>query len=181
VCGWHAVHSPSRATSLERSRDKPHSLAAAIAPSRSGGYGGPSVGGSSGCQRSLLPTSPSGLGGGSGLFSHGGTTRTSPANASRGAILQVVHQFPASPADGLDVQPRDGGHQAGPAMPGLHGCQGSQPATLLFIQAAEEQVQTMMKDFVGMIARCQTVGTLTGVRFLHGTSFDILGLRAKVL
>jgi len=47
---------------------------------------------------------------------------------------------------------------------------------LLFIEAAEEQVQTMMKDFVGMTARCQTVGTLTGVEFLHGTSFEILGL-----
>src|SRR5262249_56363570 len=107
VCGWHAVHSPSRATSLERSRDKPHSLAAAIAPSRSGGYGGPSVGGSSGCQRSLLPTSPSGLGGGSGLFSHGGTTRTRPANASRGAIPPILPPFPASPADGFHRQPPD--------------------------------------------------------------------------
>jgi hypothetical protein len=66
-------------------------------------------------------------------------------------------------------------------MPDLHGFPSGQPTALLFIQAAEEQVQTMMNDFVGMIARCQTVGTLTGVGFLHGTSFDILGLRTKVL
>jgi hypothetical protein len=60
-------------------------------------------------------------------------------------------------------------------MPDLHGFQSSRPTALLFIQAAEEQVQTMMEDFVGMIARCQTVGTLTSVEFLHGISFYILG------
>jgi hypothetical protein len=61
-------------------------------------------------------------------------------------------------------------------MPDLQGFQGRQPTTLLFIQAAEEQVQTVMKGFVRMIACRQTVGTPTGMEFLHGTALNTLGL-----
>jgi len=61
-------------------------------------------------------------------------------------------------------------------MPVLHGFQSSQPAALLFVEPAEKQVQPTMESLVGMIAWGQTVATLARMRFLHGTSFHVLGL-----
>ena len=86
------------------------------------------------------------------------------ADAVAGAASQVGIEFLAAAADGIDVQAEDEGDAAVAAVAELAGLQGGEPAALLLVQAAEEQVHLAMQLLVGMIGTGNAVGALTLVK-----------------
>src|SRR5581483_9150615 len=85
------------------------------------------------------------------------------ADALGGPSTQVVVAFRAAAADGIDVQAGDAGEQRIAAVPDLLGLQGGEPASLLFIEAAQEQVHVPMEGVVGVLGIRSALGTLAGV------------------
>jgi hypothetical protein len=75
--------------------------------------------------------------------------------------LQLGIEFSSTATDGIDMHSCDLGHQGCTTMPQLLGLQGRIPATLLFIQPAEQQVHLMVQFLVWMIIRLLAVWTLT--------------------
>jgi hypothetical protein len=58
----------------------------------------------------------------------------------------------------------DGGQQAVAAVAEALGFPGSQPASLLLVESAEEQIKLSMHLLVGMICRLEAIRTLTLVK-----------------
>jgi hypothetical protein len=59
------------------------------------------------------------------------------------------------------MQARNQGEQAIPTMPDAFRFQGDQPTALLLIEPVKQQIQLLMQPFVRMVARLETIGTLT--------------------
>jgi hypothetical protein len=94
-------------------------------------------------------------------------SRKSPAafvaHTIDGAVNQFCIELTPSTADGFHIHPGDLRQQRITAMADLFGLQGHEPPTLLFVQAAEQQIHLMMELAVRMIGRLQAVATLAGM------------------
>ena len=77
------------------------------------------------------------------------------------ASFQGGGQFLASACYGVFVETGDSGHYANAAVSDPLCFDGGIPAPLLFVEAAEEQVDLFMQDPLGMVGFLLTVGTLT--------------------
>ena len=72
------------------------------------------------------------------------------ADAVGGPIGQAGVEFLPSAADGIDVQASDKGDAGVAAVAELVGLQGGQPAALLLVETAEQQVHAGMQLLVGV-------------------------------
>jgi hypothetical protein len=80
-----------------------------------------------------------------------------------GPPAQVVVEFFTSAADGIDVQAGDEGQQRIAAVSDLLGLQGGEPASLLLVEAAQEQVHVPMEGLVGVVRASDAIGALADV------------------
>ena len=94
----------------------------------------------------------------------GGPARAGLADAAGGPVGEVGVEFLPAAADGIDVQADDEGNQGVAAVAELLGLQGGDPAPLLLVQAAEEQVHLAMQFPVGMVATGNAGRTLALVQ-----------------
>ncbi len=72
------------------------------------------------------------------------------SNALRCAVRQTRGEFALATRDGVAVQPRDLGKPLHSAVTLAGGLNGGKPATLLLIQAADQQVDLPMQQLIGM-------------------------------
>jgi hypothetical protein len=84
------------------------------------------------------------------LFFYRGAARAGFADAVGGPAGQVGVEFLASAADGINVEANDLGEEDVAAVTDLLGLQGSEPAALLLVEAAEEQVHLPVELPVGV-------------------------------
>jgi hypothetical protein len=61
------------------------------------------------------------------------------------------------------MESRDQSQKGVAAVPDLGGFQGGEPAALLFVQAAHEQIDVMMAETFGMVLARQAARALTNV------------------
>jgi hypothetical protein len=111
-----------------------------------------------GCQRfPVLPAAPD-RSGGRDLFFDARTSATGKSHAVGRAARQIPFEFIATDANGFRVQPRNLGHLLDAAMPAPPGFASSNPASLLFVQTAENQIEVAMVLLLRMIASltCRT-------------------------
>jgi hypothetical protein len=97
------------------------------------------------------------------LFFSGNSPATFLAHTIDGTVEQFCIQLTPSTADGFHIHPGDLRQQCITAMADLFGLQGHEPATLLFVQAAEKYIHLMMQLSVRMVCRLQAVATLAGM------------------
>jgi hypothetical protein len=95
--------------------------------------------------------------------------------------VQAGVELLSSPADGIDVQAGDLCEQGVAAVTDLLGLQGCQPATLLLIEAAHQEVDLGVPVAVGVIQAGLAVGALAlvnrGVR--HDKTSAAMDLKAR--
>ena len=77
----------------------------------------------------------------SGSFFYRRAASAGVADPVRGPAVQVGVEFLTAAAAGIDMQARDEGHEGVAAVADLLGLQGGEPAALLLIEAAEQQVE----------------------------------------
>jgi hypothetical protein len=77
-----------------------------------------------------------------------------------GPVSQGVVQFLSPTANGTNVHTCDLGHPRGTTTPQLLGFQGYIPTSLLFVQAAEEQIHLLMEFLVRMFFSLLAIWTL---------------------
>jgi len=85
------------------------------------------------------------------------------ADAVGGPVGQAVVEFRAAAADGIDAQTEDEGDAGVAAVAELAGLQGGEPAALLLVQAAGEEVHLVMQPAVGVVGLAEAVGALARV------------------
>jgi hypothetical protein len=84
--------------------------------------------------------------------------------------LQVGVKFLAAAADGIDVQAGNEREERVTAVAGLLGLQGGEPAALLLVEAAEEEVDLVVEFAQGVILR--TLAVRAGTRVNHTVGHD---------
>jgi hypothetical protein len=72
------------------------------------------------------------------------------ANAVGRAVAQVGGEFLPTAADGIDMQAGDQGNTGIAAVALLVGFDGGEPAALLLVEAAEQEVHACVKFLIGM-------------------------------
>lgn len=82
------------------------------------------------------------------------------ADALRWAIGQGALQFPASASNGLDVHAGDQRQEPVAAVTDALGLQGHQPASLLFIEPAEQEVESEVELPIRVIPAPQAIRAL---------------------
>jgi hypothetical protein len=82
----------------------------------------------------------------------------------------MVVQFLATTPNRLDAQPADGCHKPIAAMSDLLGLQCHDPAALLLVQAAQQEIELMVQLPIRVILGLQTNGALAliNILFRHG-------------
>jgi hypothetical protein len=86
-----------------------------------------------------------------GLFFNLRTSSTRESNPVDWSIVQVVFQFITATPNGFRMNACDLGDSLETAMPLTHGFACCNPATLLLIQATQQQIQLLMIFTLGMI------------------------------
>src|SRR5262249_44979425 len=97
---------------------------------------------------------------------------TGPADALGGPVAQLGVEFLPAAADGIDVQAGDLRQQGVAAVADVLGLQGGQPAALLLVQAAHQQVDVVVQGPRGVVLPREAGGTGTAVddRIDHDSS-----------
>jgi hypothetical protein len=110
------------------------------------------------CRRFLVLPAEQDLSGGWGLFFDGRTSATGETHAVGWATLEILVEFIATDANGFGMQARNFGNLLDAAMPTSSGLASGDPASFLFVQAAENQIEVPMVLFLQMIASltCRT-------------------------
>ena len=98
-----------------------------------------------------------------GSFFDARSTGTRQTDAAVGPVAQLLEQLTPAPADGVYVHSRDLREQCVAAMPMPHRLEGRVQTTLLFIEAAEKQVDMLVQLFDRQIAGAPARRTLTFV------------------
>jgi hypothetical protein len=80
----------------------------------------------------------------------------------------LLREFLLSADNGLLIQSRDLGEETDAAMSNLVGFHGGVPASLLLIQATEQQVHLLMPCPVGMLGSLETIRALAGMKGAFG-------------
>jgi hypothetical protein len=80
-----------------------------------------------------------------------------------GPVVQVGVEFFAATADGIDVQAGDQREQGVAAEAGLLRLQGGEPAALLLVEAAHQEIDLVVELAVGVILPALAPGARTAV------------------
>jgi hypothetical protein len=87
------------------------------------------------------------------LFFNPGTASTRESDPVAWSITQVVLEFVTATPNRFWMKARDLGDSLKTAMPQTHGLACCNPATLLLIQATQQQIQLVMIFTLGMLTR----------------------------
>jgi hypothetical protein len=96
-------------------------------------------------------------------------------------MSEVVFEFLVSSGDGFLVHSRDLGEEAISSITESLGFMGDKPAALLFIHAAEEQIDTLMPLFFRLIDFLLADVTLANVHFSDRHGFLVVELAVRDL
>src|SRR5262249_4569313 len=103
-----------------------------------------------------------------GSFFCRGPARAGVANAVGRPPGQVRIQFLAAAADGIDMQAADDGEEGVAAWTDLLGVEGGEPAALLLVEPARQEVHLAVQLPAGVILAGGAVGALTLVKWAVG-------------
>jgi len=104
-----------------------------------------------GCRRFPVLSAERGLSGWQDLFFHAWPSTTRKSHAVGRATDEILFEFITTDANGFRVQPRNFGNLLDAAMPAPPGFAAGNPASLLFVQTAENQMEIAMILLLWMI------------------------------
>ncbi|HSS63859.1 MAG TPA: hypothetical protein VLS27_05450 [Gammaproteobacteria bacterium] len=117
----------------------------------------------------------------SGFFFYRGASSAGQPNAVGGTILEFFFEFGLAAPAGSLAQARDLGHALNAPVAVALGFKGGIPATVLFIGAAEDEIDLVMDYFIGVIGLALADRALTLMHAGHGGSSGIAdGFRWRI-
>lgn len=98
------------------------------------------------------------------------------ADTVGGSVLEILVEFFATPADGIDVQAGDEREEGVATMTKAFGFESGQPATLLFVEARKQKDKTLMVFALGMVCLGKTTGALAAANLDGGHDTTSAGM-----